>query len=50
MAAIEDLKNELYTLNSSRWSDSLGSLLELLSFPVSLSKSFPICRTIEMSP
>lgn len=37
MAAIEDLKNELYTLNSSRWSDSLGSLLELLSFPVSLS-------------
>lgn len=37
MAAIEDLKNELYTLDSSRWSLNLGSLLELLSFPVSLS-------------
>lgn len=37
MAAIEDLKNELYALDSSRWSDNLGSLLELLSFPVRLN-------------
>lgn len=37
MAAIEDLKNELYTLDSSLWSVNVENLLRLLSFPVSLN-------------
>lgn len=36
MAAIEDLKNELYTLDSSQWSVNLENILRMLSFPVHL--------------
>lgn len=36
MAVIEDLINELYTLDNSLWSVNLGNILELLSFPVRL--------------
>lgn len=36
MAAIEDLKNELYKLDSSYWSVNIEELLEVLSFPVKL--------------
>jgi len=36
MAAVEDLKNELYTLDSSQWSVNLENILRMLSFPVRL--------------
>ena len=36
MAVIEDIKNELYNLDSSQWSVDLANFLELLSFPVHL--------------
>ena len=34
MAVIEDLLDELYTLDNSRWYDNVTSVLNLLSFPV----------------
>lgn len=37
MAVVEELKNELYTLDSSLWSINMANILELLSFPVRLN-------------
>ena len=34
MAVIEDLLDELYTLDNSRWYDNISSILEFLNFPV----------------
>ncbi len=33
MTVIEDLKNELYALDNSRWYDNLAAILEILHFP-----------------